>query len=87
MADGQRLKLLPAASSGDVCGGLACFACFLSEVTTYDSSFSYRQDQVARLGESAKRETTEEDRSRLVILIRGATRTEDVFSKVPLCSA
>lgn len=28
-----------------------------------DSSFSYRQDQVARLGERARPETTEEDRS------------------------
>lgn len=33
-------------------------------VTTYDSSFSYRQDQVARLGERARPETTEEDRRR-----------------------
>ena len=30
---------------------------------TKDSSFSYRQDQVARLGERARPETTEEDRS------------------------
>lgn len=32
---------------------------------TKDSSFSYRQDQVARLGERARPETTEEDRSAL----------------------
>ncbi|CAE7225372.1 dnajc7, partial [Symbiodinium microadriaticum] len=35
-----------------------------SDVTTYDSSFSYRQDQVARLGDRARPETTEEDRRR-----------------------
>jgi ABC-type hemin transport system ATPase subunit len=36
---------------------------FQSSDQAKDSSFSYRQDQVARLGERARPETTEEDRS------------------------